>query len=99
MGLVVSELGGWVTHLIESDKFAAFPSLHSAYATTFAYFAIKLKTPLAFLSVPLALGILVSAMYLGQHYLLDLVSGAVISFAYCHIAGRRIQSTRKDLSV
>lgn len=61
--------------MIESDQFAAFPSLHTAYATIFAYFMIKLDRRLAFIAVPVAGGILFSTLYLGQHYLIDLIAG------------------------
>jgi membrane-associated phospholipid phosphatase len=61
--------------LIESDKFAAFPSLHAAYAVLFGYFTIKLKRIYALLSVPIVGGILFSTIYLGQHYIIDLVGG------------------------
>jgi len=61
--------------MIESDQFAAFPSLHMAYATIFAYFMIRLNRRLAFISVPVAGGILFSTLYLGQHYVIDLIAG------------------------
>jgi membrane-associated phospholipid phosphatase len=61
--------------MIESDQFAAFPSLHMAYATIFAYFMIKLDRRLAFVALPVAGGILFSTLYLGQHYLIDLIAG------------------------
>jgi len=58
-----------------ADKLAAFPSLHAAYATLFAAYSIKLDPKIGFISIPLLLGILFSTLYLGQHYLIDLIAG------------------------
>lgn len=91
----LSGYGSWFTQLMESDKFAAFPSLHSAYATTFSYFTIKLRPLLAVVTVPLVIGVAVSAIYLGQHYLVDLLGGAALSLVSCYVAGRNLQS-RED---
>ena len=87
----LSGYGGWFTQLMESDKFAAFPSLHSAYATTFSYFTIKLRLWLAVVAVPLVLGVEISTIYLGQHYLVDLLGGAALSLVSCYLAGRHLQ--------
>lgn len=73
---------------IESDKFAAFPSLHTAYAIIFSYFMIKLDRRLAFISIPITIGILFSTLYLGQHYLIDLIGGAVYALIPCLISER-----------
>jgi membrane-associated phospholipid phosphatase len=70
----------------ESDKFAAFPSLHAAYAIVFSYFMIKLDRRLAFVAIPITVGILFSTLYLGQHYLIDLVGGAVYALIPCLIS-------------
>lgn len=64
---------------MESDKFAAFPSLHAAYAALFAVYTIKLKPRLALISVPILVGVLFSTIYLGQHYLVDLIAGVSYS--------------------
>ncbi len=95
----LSGFGGRFTQLMESDKFAAFPSLHSAYVTTFSYFAIKLRPLLAFVGIPLVLGVAVSAMYLGQHYLVDLLGGAALSLVSCHFVGRHLQFTPRLCSM
>lgn len=67
--------------LIESDKLAAFPSLHAAYAVLFGYFTVKLNKLYAFVSVPIVAGILFSTIYLGQHYIMDLVGGVAVAAA------------------
>jgi membrane-associated phospholipid phosphatase len=74
--------------LVEVDKFAAFPSLHGAYAIIFSYFMIKIDRRLAIVAVPITAGILFSTLYLGQHYLIDLIGGAVYALIPCLIAER-----------
>jgi membrane-associated phospholipid phosphatase len=71
--------------MIESDQFAAFPSLHTAYAVIFAYFMIKLDRRLAFVAIPVTATILFSTLYLGQHYLIDLIAGAAYALIPCLI--------------
>jgi membrane-associated phospholipid phosphatase len=59
----------------ESDIVAAFPSLHAAYATLFSIFMFKLGRKYGFASLPIAGGVYFSIVYLGQHYLIDLLGG------------------------
>lgn len=72
--------------LVEVDQFAAFPSLHGAYAIIFSYFLIKVDRRLALISVPITVGILFSTLYLGQHYLIDLLGGALYALVPCLVA-------------
>lgn len=78
--------------LIESDKFAAFPSLHAAYAVLFGYFTIKLRKIYALVSVPIVGGILFSTIYLGQHYIVDLVGGIAIAAGAVFIMTKTIRN-------
>jgi membrane-associated phospholipid phosphatase len=80
--------------LIESDKFAAFPSLHAAYAVLFGYFTIKLKRIYALVSAPIVGGILFSTIYLGQHYITDLIGGIAVAAGAVYLMTRLI--TKKD---
>jgi len=74
--------------LAEVDKFAAFPSLHGAYAIIFCYFMIKVDRRLALVAIPVTIGVLFSTLYLGQHYLIDLLGGAVYALVPCLVAER-----------
>lgn len=74
--------------LIESDKLAAFPSLHAAYAVLFGYFTAKLNKLYALVSVPVVAGILFSTIYLGQHYVIDLVGGIIVAAASVFLTAR-----------
>jgi membrane-associated phospholipid phosphatase len=78
-----------IGEMIESDHLAAFPSLHAAYVVLFCYFTVKLKKIYGLISVPITVGVLFSTLYLGQHYLLDLVAGAGVALG-CVIAASRI---------
>jgi membrane-associated phospholipid phosphatase len=66
---------------IESDKLAAFPSLHGAYVTLFAVYAFRVGKKWGLVALIIAGGVYFSTVYLGQHYVMDLVGGAVYSFA------------------
>jgi membrane-associated phospholipid phosphatase len=67
--------------LIESDKLAAFPSFHAAYVLLFSYFTTKLKRTYGLVSIPISIGVLFSTIYLGQHYITDLVAGVAVAAA------------------
>jgi len=85
---VASRVITWLTATIESDKFAAFPSLHGAYAILFCYFMLKLDRRLGLVAIPITVAILFSTMYLGQHYAIDLIGGAVYALIPCLISER-----------
>src|SRR5207302_2840672 len=80
--------------LIESDQLAAFPSLHTAYVVLFSYFTIKLKRTYALVSIPITVGVLFSTIYLGQHYIADLVAGITVA-ATCAIIVTRLDRREK----
>ena len=84
--------------LIESDKLAAFPSLHAAYVVLFSYFTIKLKRTYGLVSIPITVGVLFSTIYLGQHYIVDLVAGVAVA-AGCVLVVIRLDRKGKTLSV
>ena len=88
-----------LSRAIESDKFAAFPSLHGAYAVLFCYYMIRSRRKLAIVALPLTFGILFSTLYLGQHYLIDLVGGAIYAAFSIVIVGKylaRRASSKRD---
>lgn len=74
----------------ESDKFAAFPSLHAAYATLFSVFMFRLGRKYGLASLPIALGVYFSIIYLGQHYLVDLIAGIGYCLASVYIVDRLV---------
>ena len=84
--------------MIESDKLAAFPSLHAAYVVLFSYFTIKLKRTYGLVSIPITVGVLFSTIYLGQHYVTDLVAGVMVAAA-CVLMVARLDRKGKTLPV
>jgi len=66
---------------IESDKFAAFPSLHAAYVVLFAVYALRLSKKLGLVALVITGGVFFSTIYLGQHYVIDLLGGIIYSLA------------------
>lgn len=68
-----------LTSSIEADKFAAFPSLHTAYALLFAYFTTKIRRAYGLITIPISAAVLFSTLYLGQHYLIDLIGGGLVA--------------------
>ena len=71
----------------ESDIFAAFPSLHAAYVTLFSVFMFKLDRRCGFASLPIVFGVYFSIIYLGQHFLVDLLAGITYAMFSAYVAG------------
>lgn len=79
----------------ESDIFAAFPSLHAAYATLFSVFMFKLGRKYGFVSLPIVGGVYFSIIYLGQHYLVDLLAGIAYALFSVYVV-ERLALKRQD---
>jgi membrane-associated phospholipid phosphatase len=60
---------------IQSDPFAAFPSLHAMYPWVISLYAFKIKKTKALSVLLLPLGVWFSAVYLGEHYVVDIIGG------------------------
>jgi membrane-associated phospholipid phosphatase len=82
-----------------ANKLAAFPSLHAAYATLFLVYTIKLNPKLGLISGPVFVGILFSTLYLGQHYVIDLIGGIAYSLVAFFIVERLIATKKADKNV
>jgi membrane-associated phospholipid phosphatase len=64
---------------VQPNPFAAFPSLHAAYAWLISLYAIKIKRIKALPILIIPIGIWFSAVYLGEHYIVDLLGGVAYS--------------------
>ena len=73
-----------VYNKISPNPVAAVPSLHAAYATLFFLFMISLyKTRWKFLAAIYPFGIFVGTVYMGEHYVFDIILGVIYaSIAY-----------------
>ena len=79
----------------ESDLVAAFPSLHAAYATLFTVFMFKLGRKYGLVSLPVTGGVYFSIIYLGQHYLADLLGGIAYTAASVYIVERLLNRRQR----
>jgi membrane-associated phospholipid phosphatase len=66
---------------LESNPFAAFPSLHALYPTLISLYALKIKKAKALPVLLFPIGVWFSAVYLGEHYVIDVIGGA--AYAIC----------------
>ena len=62
---------------VSSDPFAAFPSLHAMFPWLISLFALKIKRTKALPILILPAGVWFSAVYLGEHYVVDIIGGIV----------------------
>ena len=60
---------------INPNKFAAFPSLHAAFPALAAVYAWSRYRPLAITLILWTLAVMVSIVYLGEHYVVDALDG------------------------
>jgi membrane-associated phospholipid phosphatase len=63
--------------LIEPNQFAAFPSLHSAFPWLIALCALKIGKAKALPILVFPFGVWFSAVYLGEHYVVDILGGII----------------------
>lgn len=72
-----------IFELIQPNPFAAFPSLHATYPWLISLYAIKIKRIKALPILLIPIGVWFSAVYLGEHYIIDLLGGvAYATFAF-----------------
>jgi membrane-associated phospholipid phosphatase len=62
---------------VESNPFAAFPSLHAMYPWLISLYALKIKKAKALPVLLFPIGVWFSAVYLGEHYVIDVVGGVI----------------------
>jgi membrane-associated phospholipid phosphatase len=64
-----------VFDFLSPNKYAAFPSMHSALPWLISLFAIKIWKTKALLILIFPVGVWFSAVYLGEHYFVDVLAG------------------------
>ncbi len=68
---------------LRADQVAAVPSLHAAYPFLIFLFLGRKSKRLALLTSPYVLGVWFSVIYLGEHYFIDVLLGAIYAaFSY-----------------
>jgi membrane-associated phospholipid phosphatase len=86
-----------VQHLIGSASvwFAAIPSLHGAYPVLMILLALKDRNPLVITALAVYAALMfASTVVLNQHYIIDLLAGALLAWL-CHLAFGRIRRLRR----
>lgn len=80
-GVIGVPLYATIFFILQPNPFAAFPSLHAAYPWLISLYAIKIKRVKALPILIIPLGVWFSAVYLGEHYIVDLIAGVAYSTA------------------
>jgi membrane-associated phospholipid phosphatase len=62
---------------IQSDPFAAFPSLHAMYPWLIFLYTLKIKKTKALPVLLFPIGVWFSTVYLGEHYVIDVIGGII----------------------
>jgi hypothetical protein len=86
-----------VYQLFDPNQVAAIPSLHAAYPLLLLLFACRFFGARALVLAPYVLGVWVAVVYMGEHYVFDVVAGAaysVAAFALTEYALPRLRSQR-----
>ncbi|MDG6933818.1 MAG: phosphatase PAP2 family protein [Nitrososphaerota archaeon] len=94
-----------LSSIVESDPLAAFPSLHAGLALLFLYGMWSARRLYGVLAIPVVFLVLLSTVYLGQHFTVDLLAGGIYSlvgvffaerFSSNIITGSRIRRVPKE---
>jgi membrane-associated phospholipid phosphatase len=70
-----------VYHWLNPNEYAAMPSLHAAFPLLGALFALRLWGQRAWPTLLYTGGVWLSIVYLGEHYIVDVIGGAVFALA------------------
>jgi len=79
------------------NKFAAFPSLHAAFPAMAALYAWRRYRALAVGLIAWTAAVLLSIVYLGEHYVVDALDGFVyvaVAAAIVELVARRLRPAR-----
>lgn len=66
-----------IYHNFNPNQVAAVPSLHAAYPLLVLFFAVWVFGKKGLFFIPYVLGTWISLVYLGEHYVVDLLVGAI----------------------
>ncbi|MEA3378126.1 MAG: phosphatase PAP2 family protein [Nanoarchaeota archaeon] len=69
-----------IINLVQHMSHGSFPSMHAAMTFAILPFLIKISKKLQYLWIALACLIAFSRLYLGVHYLSDIIAGSLIGF-------------------
>lgn len=75
-----------IYHQFNPNPVAAMPSLHAAYPLIVFLFALKFFKLKALLFFPYMLATWFSIVYLGEHYIIDIIAGAIYAIIFYFVA-------------
>lgn len=87
-----------VYHALDANAVAAIPSLHAAYPMLVLLFAIRVFGRRGLVLLPYVLAAWVAAVYLGEHYVVDLLVGGAYAAVAFVIAPRVLALAERPLS-
>jgi membrane-associated phospholipid phosphatase len=70
-----------VYHWLTPNQYAAMPSLHAAYPFLGTLFALRLWGRRAWPALLYTAGVWLSIVYLGEHYIVDIIGGVIFALA------------------
>ena len=70
-----------IYHWLTPNQYAAMPSLHAAYPLLGALFALRLWGRRAWPTLVYTAGVWLSIVYLGEHYVVDIIGGVIFTLA------------------
>lgn len=76
-----------IYHSLNPNLVAAIPSLHAAYPLLVFLYALKFFKNKAFYFLPYVLTVWVSIIYLGEHYAIDIIIGAIYAIIFYFAPG------------
>lgn len=79
-------------HQINPDPVASFPSLHAGYPFLIFLFALYYFKKKAWWFFPYVLAVWFSIVYLGEHYVVDVIAGALYAFISFLVARKLVNS-------
>ena len=81
---------GWdlpsIYHNFNPNAVAAMPSLHAAYPFLVLLYALRFFKKKGLFFIPYVLGVWFSLVYLGEHYFVDVVAGAIYAVIFYFIS-------------
>ncbi len=82
-------------HNMNPNPVAAMPSMHGAYPFLVLLFAIKFFRWKGLFFLPYVAGVWLSMVYLGEHYFIDLLAGAIYAVIFFYATGLIFSRFRK----
>ncbi len=80
-----------IYHSFNPNRFAAFPSLHAAFPALAAVYAWRRYRALSIVLIFWSLAVLLSIVYLGEHYVIDALAG----YVYVAVAAALVEGFRR----